>query len=89
METKSQGVIYILTNPSFPDYVKIGYADDVNKRLKEFKVRNNADKFFRNTLDNDDAEEALLSYLNNIIYNEARKKIEEYTKEANDLNEQD
>ena len=35
METKSQGVIYILTNPSFPNYVKIGYADDVNKRLKE------------------------------------------------------
>lgn len=32
---KSQGVIYILTNPSFPDYVKIGYEDDVNKRLKE------------------------------------------------------
>ena len=32
---KLQGVIYILTNPSFPDYVKIGYADDVQKRLKE------------------------------------------------------
>ena len=31
----SQGVIYILANPSFPGYVKIGYADDVNKRLKE------------------------------------------------------
>ena len=31
----NQGVIYILTNPSFPDYVKIGYADDVTKRLKE------------------------------------------------------
>lgn len=29
------GVIYILTNPSFPEYVKIGYADDVEKRLKE------------------------------------------------------
>ena len=29
----TKGVIYILTNPSFPDYVKIGYADDVNKRL--------------------------------------------------------
>lgn len=29
------GVIYILTNPSFPDYVKIGYADDMAKRLKE------------------------------------------------------
>lgn len=27
--------IYILTNPSFPDYVKIGYADDVNKRLQQ------------------------------------------------------
>ena len=25
--------IYILTNPSFPDYVKIGYADDVERRL--------------------------------------------------------
>ena len=27
MNTK--GVIYILTNPSFPDYVKIGYADNM------------------------------------------------------------
>ena len=31
----SKGVIYILTNPSFPDYVKIGYADDIEKRLKQ------------------------------------------------------
>ena len=31
----TKGVIYILTNPSFPDYVKIGYADDINKRLKQ------------------------------------------------------
>ena len=29
------GYIYILTNPSFPDYVKIGYADDVEKRLAQ------------------------------------------------------
>ena len=29
------GVIYILTNPSFPEYVKIGYANDVERRLKE------------------------------------------------------
>lgn len=29
------GVIYILTNPSFPEYVKIGYANDLKKRLKE------------------------------------------------------
>lgn len=32
---KEQGVIYILTNPSFPEYVKIGYADDLDKRLKQ------------------------------------------------------
>ena len=31
----NKGVIYILTNPSFPDYVKIGYADDIDKRLKQ------------------------------------------------------
>ena len=29
------GFIYILTNPSFPQYVKIGYATDVNQRLDE------------------------------------------------------
>lgn len=32
---EEKGVIYILTNPSFPDYVKIGYADDVERRLRE------------------------------------------------------
>lgn len=31
----NQGVIYILTNPSFPQYVKIGYADNVESRLKQ------------------------------------------------------
>ena len=30
-----KGVIYILTNPSFPAYVKIGYADNVERRLQE------------------------------------------------------
>ena len=32
---ESKGYIYILTNPSFPDYVKIGYADDVEQRLAQ------------------------------------------------------
>lgn len=32
---KKTGVIYILTNPSFPDYVKIGYATDIEKRLAQ------------------------------------------------------
>lgn len=35
MDNKIKGVIYILTNPSFPKYVKIGYSDNVNKRLEE------------------------------------------------------
>ena len=29
------GVIYILTNPSFPEYVKIGYATNIEQRLKQ------------------------------------------------------
>lgn len=32
---ENKGVIYILTNPSFPQYVKIGYADNVESRLKQ------------------------------------------------------
>ena len=28
-----KGVIYILTNPSFPEYVKIGYAIDIEQGL--------------------------------------------------------
>lgn len=31
----AKGVIYILTNLSFPDYVKIGYANNIQKRLTE------------------------------------------------------
>ena len=32
---KNTGCIYILTNPSFPNYVKIGYASNLEKRLKQ------------------------------------------------------
>lgn len=35
MNNEIKGCIYILTNPSFPQYVKIGYADDVEKRLEQ------------------------------------------------------
>lgn len=35
MQQTTTGVIYILTNPSFPDYVKIGYADDVIERVNQ------------------------------------------------------
>lgn len=33
--SNSKGVIYIMTNPSFEEYVKIGYADDIDRRLRE------------------------------------------------------
>lgn len=32
---KITGVIYILTNPSFKEYIKIGYATNIEKRLKQ------------------------------------------------------
>ena len=31
----SKGVIYILTNPSFPESIKIGYAQNIEQRLKQ------------------------------------------------------
>lgn len=31
----TKGYIYILTNPSFPNFIKIGYADDVEKRVEQ------------------------------------------------------
>ena len=34
VNSEKKGVIYIMTNPSFKGYVKIGYAADVSKRLK-------------------------------------------------------
>lgn len=34
MDNKNASVIYILTNSSFKEYVKIGYADDVVDRVK-------------------------------------------------------
>ncbi len=33
--SNTAGYIYILTNPSFPPYVKIGYANDVEVRVKK------------------------------------------------------
>lgn len=34
-DDKIVGVVYILTNPSFPEYIKIGYAEDLEKRLRQ------------------------------------------------------
>ncbi|MBQ3200982.1 MAG: GIY-YIG nuclease family protein [Clostridia bacterium] len=35
VNSEIKGYIYIMTNPSFEEYVKIGYADDVERRLNE------------------------------------------------------
>ena len=32
------GKIYILTNPSFPDYVKIGYSKNVEERINKLNA---------------------------------------------------
>ena len=34
-----KGYIYILTNPSFPDYVKIGYADGLFRYYEDCPLR--------------------------------------------------
>lgn len=41
------GTIYILKNPSFPDYIKIGYADDVYERLKQLNNKSAVPFAFR------------------------------------------
>ena len=33
-ESKNQNIIYIMTNPSFPDWIKIGRCSDLTKRIK-------------------------------------------------------
>ena len=43
----SIGAIYILKNPSFPDYIKIGYADDVYLRLKQLNNKSAVPFAFR------------------------------------------
>lgn len=35
MDNEKKGYIYILTNPSFTEWVKIGYADDVQQRVAQ------------------------------------------------------
>ena len=41
------GVIYILTNPSFPDYVKIGYATNIEQRLRQLNCSETIPYAFR------------------------------------------
>ncbi len=34
MRKKTSGTIYILTNPSFPEWVKVGFTTNLPQRLK-------------------------------------------------------
>ena len=47
MDNNIVGAIYILKNPSFPDYIKIGYADDVHSRLKQLNDKSAVPFAFR------------------------------------------
>lgn len=47
MNNNIVGAIYILKNPSFPDYIKIGYADDVYSRLKSLNDKSAVPFAFR------------------------------------------
>ena len=44
-----KGVIYVLENPSFPEYVKIGFATDLSKRLKQLNQSTAVPYAFRAT----------------------------------------
>ena len=47
MDNNIVGAIYVLKNPSFPDYIKIGYADDVYSRLKQLNDKSAVPFAFR------------------------------------------
>ena len=47
MNNNIVGAIYILKNPSFPDYIKIGYADYVYSRLKSLNDKSSVPFAFR------------------------------------------
>ena len=47
MNNNIVGSIQILKNPSFSDYIKIGYADDVYSRLKSLNDKSSVPFAFR------------------------------------------
>lgn len=60
-------VIYILTNPSFPEYVKIGYASDVNRRLSELNNKTATPFAFRIFATYEVTNERSDTFVHNII----------------------
>lgn len=84
-----EGSIYILTNPSFPEYVKIGYAKDVKTRVKGLNASSSTPFAFRIYATYDVLEELEDLKLHSIIDNlnpslrsideiDGRKRIREF-----------
>lgn len=46
-EDRDTGMIYVLTNPSFPQFIKIGYSDDVDRFVAELNASNTTPYSFR------------------------------------------
>ena len=81
-KSEMKGVIYILTNPSFPAYVKIGYADDVERRLQELNRSECVPFSFRvyatyavNSRLSDKNVHAIIDKLNRFNINKLSKKL--------------
>ena len=53
----AKGVIYILTNPSFPEYVKIGFATDLEERIRQLNSSTAVPFSFHATAYYEDVEE--------------------------------
>jgi len=74
------GYIYILTNPSFKEYIKIGYATDVKQRLDELNRSTAVPFAFRiyatYEVDSDLSDKRLHSILDKL--NPDLRSIEEY-----------
>ena len=74
------GYIYILTNPSFKEYIKIGYAADVDQRLKVLNSNPGLPFAFRvyatYEVDSDLSDKKLHSILDKL--NPDLRSIEEY-----------
>ena len=45
--SETVGCIYILTNPAMPEWIKIGYADDVQERLRALNSSDGMPRSFR------------------------------------------
>ena len=85
------GYIYILTNPSFEDYIKIGYAEDIEQRLKVLNSGSHTPFSFRvyatyevDTKLSDKLVHGIIDMLNpnlrSIEHNNGKKRVREFYK---------